>query len=150
MRRLINIPILFILGFWILGNIQPKAQVDNLALAFDGNGDFISLNTTGKPVSGNASFTVEAWFSISQPPTPCINKFRRLFSLNSTSGPLSQFEVGECSGKLAVAWLNTNGTSGGNQPYTKPLGTGCHHLAVVRNSITTYTGSATAPNLIFL
>ena len=127
-------PILLAAVFWLFDTNHAQAQCENPALDFAGTGDYISLNTGSTAVSGNADFTVEAWFSINFPPTPCVNHFRRLFDFVSAGGTFTQFEVGECSGNLAVSW--TSNTSGNNAPYTLPLGNGCHHIAVVRNGNT--------------
>lgn len=139
MRRILPIPVLFSAFFWLLRLSDARAQCENLVLDFSGNGDYISLNTAATPVSGDADFTVEAWFNISLPFSTCSsNHFRRLFDFVSTSGTFTQLDVGECNGNLAILW--TSNTSGGNAPYTLPLGTGCHHIAVVRkgNSLDVY------------
>ncbi len=106
----------------------------NNTLHFDGGNDFITLN----PVNGfapNDDFTVEMFFTVSTPGIACASNFRRLFALASTSGPASRFEVGECGGDLRVFWQNAVGSSVGviPVPVTPTLGTGWHHIAVVRN-----------------
>ncbi len=142
MRRLINTPLFFALAFCLLGTVQAKAQVsENLSLDFDGNGDYITLNTiTSTPtLTGNANFTVECWFSIAPTTEACTGggTFRRLFALGGAIAPGSRFEVGECGGQLQLYWFTS-------VPATQiptfvtaitPASrlTGCHHLAVTRN-----------------
>jgi hypothetical protein len=136
MKRLFKLPALLAWGLWLLFSSNSRAQVcDNLAMDFDGDGDYISLSTTGTPVTGDANFTAEAWFTIASPVTSCGSTFRRLITLAGNGSPASRFEVGECNGQLKLFWSNTNNNfiPGGVATISGPLGSDCHHLAVVRN-----------------
>ncbi|MBK8703274.1 MAG: hypothetical protein IPN33_06380 [Saprospiraceae bacterium] len=53
---------LFIGLFVLFVSQNAVSQCENLAMAFDGNDDYVTLNTTTTPVTGNADFTAEAWF----------------------------------------------------------------------------------------
>lgn len=73
--------------FCILNACYLQAQTYNTAMDFDGDNDYVSLNTTGTPVSGDSDFTVELWFSITSPITGTCGSgaFRRLFVLSGTT-----------------------------------------------------------------
>jgi len=116
----------------ILHTTTIKSQVcDNLALAFDGNGDYINLNLAGTSFLSNDNFTAEAWVTSTSAFTNCSGIFRRLFSFSGTA-PNSRFEVGECNSIIFFYWNNTTG-GGPAQPFaTVPFSPGCHHMAVVR------------------
>lgn len=120
------------------GAVGAAAQCENLALAFDGNGDFISsnLNTTNPVMAGNADFTIEAWFysSATSASTSCNGNFKRLIGL---IGPNTRLEVGECGGELNLFWSNSTSSSGGTillDPNN--IRNNWHHIAVTRNSTT--------------
>ncbi|HMG14924.1 MAG TPA: hypothetical protein VK590_05735, partial [Saprospiraceae bacterium] len=101
-----------LLLFSLLSTYYIPAQIcDNLALAFDGDGDFVSLNLNPPNFPPNSNFTVESWFTISSPITNCTGNFRRLFAL---SGPASssRFEIGECNHFLTLFWSNTTNSLG--------------------------------------
>ena len=124
----------FLLVFTLLSSKMSAQVWENLAMDFSGSTDHIFLSASGTPLSGDADFTLEASFLIAPPPTACTNssRFRRLFSLTSTSGPFSLFEIGECAGILTTSWTST--TAGSNGPFTSvAIGSGWHHIAVVRN-----------------
>ena len=149
MKQLFKLPALLAWGLLLFFSSNAKAQVcDNLAMDFDGVEDYISLSTIGTPVTGDANFTAEAWFTIASPPNPsCGNTFRRLITLAGTSS----FEVGECDGKLKLYWF-TVGIGAGQIPTGVTTISGvltpvCHHLAVVRNGglIQIYLDGATTP-----
>lgn len=150
----LNINLLIIASvFWLLVPGDVKAQVcDNLALDFDGDDDYISLNTTTTPVTGNSNFTIEMWFNTTAPPSgSCVStNFRRLFSLFGTSpAPPSLIEVGLCNDELRLYWedVNIGQPPGGTVFINPPLGPGCHHFALVRNgaSINIYIDGSLTP-----
>ena len=135
-----------LLLFSLLSTYYIPAQIcDNLALAFDGDGDFVSLNLNPPNFPPNSNFTVESWFTISSPITNCTGNFRRLFAL---SGPASssRFEIGECNHFLTLFWSNTT-NSLGPQVISQQLNNGCHHIAVVRNNndVLVYLDGSTTP-----
>lgn len=136
MKRPYLLSALLAWSFCLLNPSRSHAQVcENLALDFDGQEDYVSLNTSNTPVSGNANFTVEAWFSIASPPATCANNFRRLFVL---SGPVaSRFELGECNGFLKLYWQTNAAVIPAPPPFVIETISGqlqgCHHIAVVRN-----------------
>ncbi len=131
-------------GLYLPEPIAPPPPCENLSMQFDSGLEYIELNTSATLVSGNANFTLEARFSITQPPSACVNptSFNRLFAV--LNGAQQGIEIGECNGNLAVEWI-TN-TPGNNQPYTVALNPGCHHIAAVRmgNLLTIYLDGALA------
>ncbi|MEO6039849.1 MAG: LamG domain-containing protein [Saprospiraceae bacterium] len=133
MKQLVKLTLVLSVAFWVSGATNAVAQCDNLALDFDGDEDYITLGTNNSSVSGDADFTVEAWFSIASPLTNCTGNFRRLFAVYGSAIPISRFEVGECNSQLVLFWYNTAGTSLPVTPISGTLSPGCHHLAVARN-----------------
>ncbi|MBP6809874.1 MAG: LamG domain-containing protein [Saprospiraceae bacterium] len=134
MKQLFKLPALLAWGCWLFFSSNSKAQVcDNQALAFDGNGDYISLTTTATLVTGDANFTAEAWFYAN--PT---GNLSRLMSLTGNAA-FSTIEVGLLgSGALFIYWRNTPGNGGTPLPVFIPttpadLTGACHHLALIRN-----------------
>lgn len=126
--------VLSLLLAWMTWNPFSSAQVcDNLCLALDGNGDYISLNTTTTPVTGNASFTAETWFYANS-----TGSIARLLCMSGNATP-STLEVGLLgSGALFIYWRNTPGNGGTPLPVfitTTPANlTGAwHHLALTRS-----------------
>ena len=132
MKQLFKLSTLLAWGCWLLFSSNSKAQ-DNLALAFDGNGDYISLNPLPAVFSNNPAFTVEAWFYANNPGTGCLGDFRPLVSLFDLATS-HVFEVAICDGGKLHYYFN-NGTSLlppfplSNTDYSGA----CHHLAVTRN-----------------
>ncbi|MFZ2898546.1 MAG: LamG-like jellyroll fold domain-containing protein, partial [Saprospiraceae bacterium] len=98
----------------------------NHALQFDGVDDYVALASS--PVTGNADFTVEAWF-LSQDDdglSTCSGNFERLIGIGGT-----RLEVGECDG-IFTLYSNQSGT------ISSSVNTGdgnWHHFAVVKNGI---------------
>jgi len=132
---------LLALACWLTAIGYGNAQCSNLALAFDGNGDFISsnLNTTTPVMAGNTDFTIEAWFysSATSASTNCNGNFKRLIGLIGPPGSGTRFEVGECGGELNFFWNNS--TSGSVVPILldpNNIRNNWHHIAVTRNSST--------------
>jgi hypothetical protein len=90
------LPLLLALAFILCRSILPG---QNVALDFDGSGDFITVT----PITGwapNSDFTFEAWFTASPDGLGCTSNFRRLFALSVPS----RFEVGQCGGQLYLFW----------------------------------------------
>ncbi len=145
MKQLLKIRKLSVFAFCLLGLLNSKAQTcQNLALNFDGDNDYISL-VTPPSVSGNANFTVEAWFTISSPTTTCGTSFRRLFSLSGQGS--TRFEVGECNSQLKLFWLDASGGVSPSLGSPVTFTPTCHHIAVVRNGtqIIIYLDGALTP-----
>ncbi|MCC6412234.1 MAG: LamG domain-containing protein [Saprospiraceae bacterium] len=148
---------LFVWAIGLLWSIPGAAQTcENMALDFDGTGDFIELDLTTTPVSGNADFTLEAAF-FANPAVP-INSFQILFSLEGVSNT-SIFNIGLLpGGQLAVYWDNAV-LGGPGLPIfitTNPtdLTGACHHLAIAwqnsTNTMHVYVDgllAATLPNI---
>ncbi|NUQ23122.1 MAG: LamG domain-containing protein [Saprospiraceae bacterium] len=132
---------LFIGLLGLLGSQHVVGQCTNLAMAFDGNGDFISrdLTTTTPVMAGNIDFTIEAWFysSATSVSTSCIGNYKRLIGLVGPPGSGTRLEVGECGGELNLYWNNS--TSSSVVPILldpNNIRNNWHHIAVTRNSST--------------
>ena len=137
MKQLFKLPALLAWGLLLFFSSDAKAQVcDNQLLAFDGNGDYISLNTSATPVTGDATFTAEAWFNAN-----ATGNLTRLICLTGNATP-STLEIGLLgSGALFFYWQNTPGNGGTPFPIFIPttpadLTGACHHLALTRNGAT--------------
>lgn len=87
---------------YICSELPPSRVCDctedapNRSLHFDGEG---WLDIQGNPLTGNPDFTIETWFYSESASQGCSGNFRRLFGLGGNN---SRFEVGECSGNMAV------------------------------------------------
>jgi hypothetical protein len=122
--------IMFFMATVVIG---AQAQYcENQSLAFDGNGDNITLSLGGTAINGAGDFSVEAWFLANPSPG-----FQILFSLSGSS-PSSLFALGLIpGGQLAVFWQNIPPSGGTSSPMLIPtnpanLEGSCYHLAVSR------------------
>ncbi len=105
---------------------SPCCSTYNTVMDFDGVNDYIQA--TNSPLTGNASFTIEAWFRTNATGT----NFRRLTGWGGTS---TRFEIGVANGKIALYYF----------PPGIPVANGIktvndnlwHHVAVTRSGNTT-------------
>jgi hypothetical protein len=135
-------------AFYLLGLLLCHAPLlyaqDTLSqnmLHFDGNDDYVTLNSLAGPIASATNFTVEFWlktdyqkntssprvniFTIN-PNSAGENKFAIVLGNNSTAqtGQLSIYEAGEWNGgHNNSAYLTTEDVVGDNS---------CHHIAYVR------------------
>ena len=134
MKRFFRLTTLLTWGIWLCFAPNATAQVcDNQALAFDGNGDYISLSPLPAPFSTNPAFTIEAWFYANNPGAACLGDFRPLVALLDPASQHS-FEIGICNGGQLHYWAFNGGfplppIQISNIDYSGA----CHHLAVTRN-----------------
>ena len=77
-------------------------EAPNRSLHFDGEG---WIDIQGTPLTGDPDFTIETWFYSESTSMGCSGNFRRLFGLGGND---SRFEVGECSGNMAVFYFQPN------------------------------------------
>lgn len=120
----------------------------NVAMHFDGNNDWISLNPINNHAPGG-DFTVEMWFQSTATSITggnCSGNFKRMFSVGA---PVDRFEVGECDGIL-TAYLDIGGTGPGLfQSGTNVRDGQWHCISAVRSgpSIDIYYDGAAVPGL---
>lgn len=133
MKQSFKLPTLMAWGFWLFFAPNAKAQGDNLVLAFDGNGDYISFSPLPASFSNNPAFTMEAWFFANNPGGPCLGDFRPLLALLDPASQHS-IEIGICNGGQLHYWAFNGGFPLPPIPLSSTDYSGaCHHLAVTRN-----------------
>lgn len=130
-------------GLLLYGNtFSCVAQVcDNLALAFDGNDDYLTLTPLPASFTTNPVFTVEAWFYANTPGGGnCVNAIPRLlsFSGGSTPATFSVLDIGLCNGGLLHYKYNwgTGGLFIASQISSVVVANACHHIAVTYSANT--------------